>query len=96
VVDVGGPLMLDLSGPASSPVSDSLKVEFDANGRSLLGLVLHYGDGQTDSVAMNGSQSAGGFRHHRYMEPGDYTVTGEVHDGIEGTATADFQVTITP
>lgn len=96
VVEVGNELSLELTGPASAPVSDSLEVSFEVEGRRLLGLVLEYGDGAVDSVSFSGSQSAGGYRSHKYTEPGTYLVTGKVQDGVEGTIMAELSVTMTP
>ena len=94
VVEVGSDLELDMTGPSSIALSDSLTVDFEARGRSLLGFVLRYGDGAVDSVRLVGSQTAGGRLHHLYEESGTYTVIGEVQDGIEGNIMAEITVTV--
>lgn len=96
LVEVGGELTLELSGPSSAALSDSVAVSYEARGRSLLGMVVSYGDGTVDSVFFVGSQSAGGRVAHLYDEAGSYTIVGEVQDGIEGSTTAQIVVQVTP
>lgn len=95
-VEIGSELSLQLTAPSSIPLSDSLIVEYEAKGRSLLGLVVDYGDGAADTVPFVGSQSAGGRLAHKYSEAGQYQVTGRVQDGIEGSTMADVTVSVTP
>ncbi len=95
-LEIGSELSLELDAPASVPLADSLVIQYDARGRSLLGLVVEYGDGTADSVAFVGSQSAGGRLAHKYSESGEYRVTGRVQDGVEGTTMADVTVSVTP
>lgn len=92
----GGPL--DVSITSNSPVSvdDSLVVNYDVTGRSLLGIAITWGDATVDSVFFSGAQSAMGRVAHLYDADGDYTVTGTVTDGIEGNASDELSVTITP
>jgi len=95
VVEIGSELELELDAPATSALSDSVSVAFEARGRSLLGFVLRYGDGSVDSVRLSGSQSAGGQLRHLYQETGTYTLVGEVQDGIEGNIMAEVTLTVT-
>lgn len=96
LVDIGRELSLDFSGPPTTALSDSLPVTYDVRGRSLLGMVVDYGDGSLDSLFFSGAQSAGGRVAHKYQEPGDYVVSGKVQDAVEGSIMAEFPVTIVP
>lgn len=94
--EVGSELSIELSVPATAPLSDSVDIEYEARGRSLLGMIVEYGDGTADSVSFVGSQSAGGRVRHKYDAAGDYRISGTVQDGIEGSESAEADVTITP
>lgn len=96
LVEVGGELSLELAGAEAIELADSLIVEFEVRGRSLLGLALEYGDGVVDSVGFAGAQSAGGRLAHLYGEGGTYTVVGEVQDGVEGTIVRQFTLVVRP
>lgn len=93
---VGGPLFVELRADSVISVSDSLIVDYDASGRSLLGIVFDFGDSQVDSVQFVGSQSAGGRVAHLYALPGAYVVSGRVEDAVEGSITDQLTVTVTP
>ena len=92
----GGPLELELTSNSPVSVSDSLRVEYDVVGRTLLGLELEWGDGTFDSLFFSGAQSAGGFRFHTYDSAGTYTVIGSVTDQVEGIVAESLTVTINP
>ena len=77
-------------------VTDSLVVEYDVVGRTLLGMVVDYGDAQADSIFFQGAQTAGGRAPHLYAASGQYTVSARVDDAIEGTVTEQLTVTINP
>lgn len=92
----GGPLDVVITSNAPVPVSDSLVVNYDVTGRSLLGVAITWGDATVDSVFFAGAQTAMGRVAHLYGADGDYTVTATVTDGVEGTVSRDLSVTISP
>ncbi len=92
----GGPLDLQISSNSPVSVSDSLQVDYDIVGRSLLGMVVEWGDAEVDSVGFAGAQTAGGRRRHLYATAGSYTVTATVVDQLQGEQTKELTVTIDP
>ncbi|MDX1494508.1 MAG: hypothetical protein R3253_10640 [Longimicrobiales bacterium] len=92
----GGPLDLVLTSNEPVSVNDSLVVNYDVTGRSLLGIAITWGDATVDTVFFAGAQTAAGRVAHLYSTEGDYTVTGTVSDGLEGTVSQELSVTITP
>ena len=95
-VSFGAPLDLQITSSSPVSVSDSLRVNYEIVGRSLVGLSLEWGDGQVDSIGLSGAQSAGGYRSHSYAASGDYTVSAYVLDQFEGSASRELTVTIQP
>ncbi len=57
-ITLGGPLSLTVSSNAPVSVSDSLVLQYDVTGQTLAGMQVLWGDGQIDSVAFLGSQTA--------------------------------------
>ncbi len=92
----GGPLELSISAVSPVAVTDSLVVEYDVVGRTLLGMVVDYGDTRSDSIFFQGAQTAGGRAPHLYAASGQYTVSARVDDALEGTVTDQLTVTINP
>jgi hypothetical protein len=92
----GGPLEVEFSTNTPVPVTDSLQVDFDVVGRSLLGMVVLWGDEQLDSIVFSGAQTAGGRIRHLYDSAGVYTVRATVIDQLEGTGSHEAAVTINP
>lgn len=95
-VDIGQPLDLQVSSNTPVSVSDSLVLTYDAQGRSLLGLVILWGDATLDSVFMNAAQRAGGSRGHIYPDTGSYTITTRLVDSVEGTDEKTLDIRIEP
>ena len=95
-VFIGGPLMLSLTAASSVAVTDSLVVEYTVVGRSLLGMVVDYGDMQIDSFFFSSAQTASGRAPHLYAAPGQYSVSARVEDSVEGNVTEGLTVTVTP
>jgi PKD repeat protein len=90
------PLSFTLSAdPMSAPTGVEIEFHFEATGTYLNGVILEYGDGKSDSIPMNGAQSASGRRKHAYDVAGDYTVIGTLEDAAEGPLTRQVQVSIT-
>ena len=71
-------------------------MEYTVQGRSLLGMVVTWGDQGRDSVFFSGAQTAGGNVEHAYALEGSYLLTAEVVDQIEGTVTKTLTVTVAP
>lgn len=92
----GGPLELDITSNSPVSLSDSLRVEYDVVGRTLLSMNIDWGDQTLDTLFFSGAQSAGGFRFHTYDSAGTYTLTASVTDEFEGIATETLEVTINP
>jgi hypothetical protein len=95
-VSIGGPLEFRVTSNAPLTLGDSLHVEYEVVGRSLLGMVVTWGDATLDSVFMNGAQSAAGTVHHLYADTGSYTVTARVVDQIEGNDTKELTIRVDP
>lgn len=93
---IGGPLEVRLTSNSPVALGDSLQLEYDVVGRSLLGLVVHWGDSQLDSLLFSGAQSAGGRIRHRYAAEGSFTVTATAVDQIEGSESRQLSVTVQP
>lgn len=95
-VTFGGPLDLQVSTNSPVAVTDSLQLDYEIVGRSLLGMVVQWGDAEFDSLYFSGAQTAGGRVRHQYVAPGDYTVRATVFDQIEGDQSKEVSVTIQP
>jgi hypothetical protein len=98
-VSVGGPLSLSLSvdqAEVSEGTAHVFRVE--ARGQQLLGLILDYGDGQVDSVATAGAQSATHVEVHQFGAPGTYRVRARVEDlrGLSASDSLDVRVRLWP
>lgn len=92
----GGPLELSLTSNSPVAVTDSLVVNYDVTGRTLLGMAVTWGDSTVDSVFFAGAQTAAGRRSHRYSTDGTFTVTATVTDQVEGIVTEELTVTVNP
>jgi len=95
-ITFGGPLELQISSNSPVSVGDSLQLDYDVVGRSLLGLVVEWGDSELDSVFFSGAQSAGGRIGHVYGGEGSFTLMARVVDQVEGSDTEELTVTIQP
>ena len=92
----GGPLEIEISSNSPVITADSLQVDYDVVGRSLLGMVVIWGDDGLDSLVFSGAQTAGGRIRHLYDTAGVYTVRVTAVDQIEGTASQELTATINP
>ena len=95
-ITLGGPLSLTVSSNTPVSVSDSLVLQYDVTGQNLAGMQVLWGDGQIDSVAFLGSQTAGGRRPHLYDAEGTYTIRATAVDQYQGSTVSELSVTITP
>jgi hypothetical protein len=67
---------------------------YDAQGRSLGGMVIDYGDGSpADSTELSGAVTATGHKLHAYEMPGAYIVSGRLEElngsSVEATVTVN-------
>ena len=90
----GSSLSVQLVGPGTGVVGEELTVRYDARGRSLVGVILAWGDGAVDSISTSGAQTAAGTRRHTYQMPGLFTVQARVEDALEGAKTAEVSIQV--
>lgn len=95
-ITLGGPLNVLLSTNAPISVSDSLIVDATVQGRSLLGLVITWGDDQVDSLFASGAQSAQYRVAHLYDSAAVFTIRATAVDQLEGFSTEEVTVTVNP
>jgi hypothetical protein len=95
-ISIGGPLDLQVASNAPISLGDSLRLEYEAVGRSLLGMVVFWGDESLDSLVMNGAQTAGGTVLHVYADTGSYTLTARLVDQVEGNDTKELTIRVDP
>lgn len=69
---------------------------YQAQGRSMAGLILDYGDGAVDSLGFQGAVTATGRRSHSYENPGTYIVSGTLEDFLTPAVGAEVVVTVVP
>ena len=92
----GGPLDVQISADSAVAVGDSLELRYEVVGRSLLGMIVDWGDMGFDSLAFFGAQTAGGRVRHLYPQDGSFTISVRVEDQVDGFATQDVIVTVEP
>jgi len=95
-VTFGGPLDLQITSNSPVTLTDSLRVEYSVDGRSLLGLAVEWGDAQVDSLGFSSAQSASGITGHLYEAAGTYTVRATAVDQLEGSQSKELTITINP
>ncbi len=96
-VSLGGPLRLTLT--VDQPTVDlgrSHVFRLEAQGQQLLGLILEYGDGHSDSIPTAGAQTASHAQAHIFEEPGTYLVRARAEDGSGQVARDSVTVTVRP
>lgn len=93
----GGPLSITLSADQTAPTAGgTVTFSYDAVGSILVGIILDYGDGTADSVAASGAQTAVGHLAHTYEAAGTFTAEATVLDNLQGSATAQVQIQVSP
>ncbi|KPJ80335.1 MAG: hypothetical protein AMS19_09620 [Gemmatimonas sp. SG8_23] len=95
-VSIGGPIDLQISSNAPVTQGDTLRLGYEAVGRSLLGMVVTWGDASLDSVFMNGAQSASGTASHLYADTGSFTITARLVDQVDGTDVKELTIRVDP
>jgi hypothetical protein len=91
------PLPLDLSvqaTPTTAAVGDSITFVTEAQGGSLVGVELHYGDTNTDLYSTGGARTARITFRHAYQQNGTYVVRAVVTDALAGTKEATVEVRV--
>ncbi|MGI9629319.1 MAG: PKD domain-containing protein [Longimicrobiales bacterium] len=92
--EIGSPLSVDLTGPATGLAGEELPFMYDVEGRSLAGIIFEWGDGSRDSVPTAGAQTAMGTRLHTFDSVGVYLVNMVVEDAVEGVQSASVSVDV--
>ncbi len=89
------PLNVSLtSGSATAVVGESVSMVASASGTNLVGLVMDYGDGGTDSYATAGANTARVTFRHAYTTRGTYTARVTVTDGAANQSEATLEIRI--
>jgi hypothetical protein len=86
-------LRIDLDRATANP-GDTIQVVTTAQGGTLLGIVVDYGDGTSDSYATSGARNAKVTFKHAYTASGAYTVKAVVTDAVAGDKTAAAQLRV--
>lgn len=89
------PLAVELSvSPTSAAVGETVTASFNATGTGLQGVILDWGDGMLDSLALSGlAVEAGQDLTHSYTVAGAYMVSARAEDQTGArTATATVQI----
>ena len=83
----GNPLSITLTvDPAvGAAAADTFTFQYEATGTDLLGVVLHFGDGQVDSLSALGAVTASATRLHTYEDPGTYSAIASAVEAVGGT-----------
>ena len=97
---VSGPADLVLSitltaTPSSAAVGSPVVFRFDAQGNSLEGVALVYGDGVVDSIATYQARTAAGVYNHGYTDAGEFLAVVTVLETGGATAVDSVTVSIT-
>ena len=98
VVDAcGGALSVVVTvDPPSQTVGQAVTVRSTANGTSLDGTIIDYGDGQVDSVGAFGACTQTVTQPKTYDSAGTYTVIATIEDLSQGSASDQVMVQINP
>jgi plastocyanin len=84
---------VDLSRTSASP-GDTVSAVTTAQGATLLGITIDFGDGAGDSYGTSGARTAKVTFKHAYKAPGTYTVSAVATDGVAGQKTTSVQLRI--
>jgi hypothetical protein len=91
------PLALDVHvdlDRAAANRGDTVHAVATAQGETLLGLTIDFGDGATDVYNTGGARTAKVTFKHAYTASGAYTVTVVATDGVAGNKTAATQLRV--
>ena len=91
------PLPLDVTITAERTVAaagDSIRFDITAQGGSLLGVIVEYGDEQSSIFNAFGARTARTSFRHAYAQAGVYNVEATVSDALAGDQTAGVRIEI--
>ena len=88
------PLNVTIQKPASISTADSATFVISAQGNSLIGIEIQYGDGQFAPYTTAGARTATVSFRHRYTLAGTYQVTATATDAVLGQKQATVQVSV--
>jgi hypothetical protein len=80
----------------TAKVGQQIEFRYSAQGRSMAGLIIDYGDGGLDSIGLGGAVTATGFKNHTYGVPANYLVSARLEDFLQNSASTEVKVNITP
>lgn len=80
----------------AAKVGQQIEFRYSAQGRSMAGLIIEYGDGGLDSIGLGGAVTATGFKNHTYASAANYLVTARLEDFLQNSAQAEVTVNVTP
>ena len=91
----GGPVTLTITPDRTTvPVGGTVTFDFSAKGSILIGVIMDYGDGESDSLDTAGAQTASGRFVHSFHAPGTFTVVGTLLDNLQGSVKTEVQITV--
>lgn len=91
------PLPLEITiraSPIQAAPGDSIRFEIDAQGGSLVGIIIDYGDEGIQLFPASGARTARAVYRHAYARTGVYGVAATVTDAVAGDKTATVIVNI--
>lgn len=94
VQEIGHPISLEISVPATAVVGDTVRLAYQGKGRSMAGIIFAWGDGVVDSLTASGAQTADGERLHVYDTDGNFTIIATLEDAIEGSTAKSASITV--
>lgn len=89
------PLNVTLAASSTTPArGDTVTFTVNAQGGSLLGVEIDFGDGGQDAFGLGGARTARVSFRHAYGAAGSYTVVAALADATLGTRTASVVLTV--
>ena len=82
------------AGSTTAAPGDTIIFVVDAQGRSLLGIEINYGDTNSDLFGASGAQTARVTFRHAYLQPGTYLVRARATDAAAGEKEASVEVCV--
>ena len=91
------PLPLDIrmtANRATAAPGDTISFVATAQGGSLVGVVVDFGDGAEDSFGTFGARTAQVTFRHAFASPGAFTVTAMITDAFAGQKSATVDISV--
>jgi hypothetical protein len=80
----------------TAATGQTIEFRYDAQGRSLAGLIVDFGDGSPpDSLFLQGAVTATGRRSHAFTQVGSFLVTGRLEEFFGNAVTQEIPITVT-